>query len=181
MSLYQIIKSLNLQENLSKPELYNNIKLINDYIQTNLSSANKPDLITLIKNFKKYLENKTEILTDTFAFGDKAIKLDLEQLEVVHSSPSNNLRVIAGAGSGKTTTILCRIKYLLDNFTTPDRILILTFNRDSAQNLRTRTESLFHFNIKLQIYTIDAFCYKIFNFRQNKYQHEKNCADNRRV
>jgi DNA polymerase III epsilon subunit-like protein len=164
MSLYSIIKSLNLQENLSKPELYNNIKLINDYIQTNLSSANKPDLISLIQNFKKYLENKTEILTDTFVFGDKPIKLDTEQLEVVHSSPSNNLRVLAGAGSGKTTTILCRIKYLLDNFTTPDRILILTFNRDSAQNLRTRTESLFHFNIKLQIYTIDAFCYKIFNY-----------------
>lgn len=164
MSLYQIIKSLNLQENLSKPELYNNIKLINDYIQTNLSSANKSDLINLIKKLKKYLENKIEIQTDTFVFGINSIKLDSEQLEVVHSSPSNNIRVLAGAGSGKTTTILCRIKYLLDNFTTPDRVLILTFNRDSAQNLRTRTESLFHFNINLQIYTIDAFCYKIFNY-----------------
>ena len=41
-------------------------------------------------------------------------------------------------GSGKTTTILCRVKYLLDNYTTPNRILILTFNKDASENLKNR-------------------------------------------
>ena len=48
MSLYNLIKSLDLNENLSKPELYANIKLISDYVSDNLSTLNKPQLL----NFK---------------------------------------------------------------------------------------------------------------------------------
>ena len=161
MSLYNIIKSLDLRDNLSKPELYSNIKLIGDYIGPNVSSLSKPELIGLINGLKTYLSNKNLIDSQIYKFGLNEITLDLEQLQIVQSEPNGNIRIIAGAGSGKTTTILCRIKYLLDNFITPDRILVLTFNRDSAQNLRNRIESLFGFKIDIKIYTIDAFCFKL--------------------
>ena len=159
--MYNLIKSLDLRDDLSKPKLYANIKLISDYLDNNISIINKPELIKIIRGLKLYLSNKNLIYSNVYKFGLNEIKLDTEQLKIVNSEPNHNIRIIAGAGSGKTTTILCRIKYLLDNFITPDRILILTFNRDSAQNLRNRIESLFGFKINLQIYTIDAFCYKL--------------------
>jgi hypothetical protein len=164
MSLYNLIKSLDLNENLSKPELYSNIKLVSDYVAPNLSTLAKPELILLIQGFKKYLENYNSISNPEYKFDSQIIKLDSEQLQIVQSDPDLNMRVVAGAGSGKTTTILCRVKYILDNFTLPDRILILTFNRDSAQNIRNRISSLFGFPIHLNIYTIDAFCYKLMNY-----------------
>ena len=52
----------------------------------------------------------------TFNFGKTSINLDNEQHEIVISNPNNHIRIIAGAGSGKTTTILCKSKYLVDNY-----------------------------------------------------------------
>ncbi len=164
MSLYNLIKSLDLNDNLSKPELYSNIKLISDYVSDNLSTLNKPKLLSLIQGLKRYKQNFNSQTSTEFKFDDTIIKLDLEQQLIVQADPDLNMRVIAGAGSGKTTTILCRVKHILDNYTTPDRILILTFNRDSAQNIRNRVSSLFGFPIHLHIYTIDAFCYKLMNY-----------------
>ncbi len=164
MNLNKLISSLDLREDLSKPELYSNIKLISDYINPNLSTLNKPELIKLISGLKKYIQNKNTKENQIYIFGDNNINLDKEQIEIVHTNPDTNMRVIAGAGSGKTTTVLCRVKYILDNYTTPDRILILTFNKDSAQNIRNRIGSLFGFDIYIQIYTIDAFCCKLLNY-----------------
>lgn len=164
MSFYNLIKSLDLSENLSKPELYSNIKIVSDYLIPNLSSVNKGDLLLIIKGFKYYLQNHNSKTSSEYKFSNNVLKLDQEQVSIVQADPDLNMRVIAGAGSGKTTTILCRVKYILDNYTTPDRILILTFNRDSAQNIRNRVANLFGFPIDLNIYTIDAFCFKLMNY-----------------
>ena len=40
-------------------------------------------------------------------------KLDLDQRKAIVSSAKNNL-VVAGAGSGKTLTIVAKIKYLVE-------------------------------------------------------------------
>ncbi len=164
MSFYNLIKSLDLSENLSKPELYSNIKIVSDYMIPNLSSVNKGELLLIIRGLKYYLENHNSKFISEYKFGNIVLKLDKEQMSIVQADPDLNMRIIAGAGSGKTTTILCRVKYILDNYTTPDRILILTFNRDSAQNIRNRVSSLFGFPIDLNIYTIDAFCFKLMNY-----------------
>lgn len=140
MSLYNIIKSKDL-------------KLISPFIEggiTKLKSKEKVDLLQVINNYEK---NEKE-----YKFGNETINLDDEQFEIVKSKPNQNIRILAGAGSGKTTTILCRVKYLVDNYTTPNRILILTFNKDSSENLKTRIAKLFNFKINIDIYTIDAFC-----------------------
>lgn len=52
------------------------------------------------------------------------------------------LLVIAGAGSGKTRTIVYRVSYLLENATPPEQILLLTFTRKAAQELVLRTKQL---------------------------------------
>ena len=43
------------------------------------------------------------------------------------------LRVIAGPGTGKTTTVTARVDVLLDRGVVPERILLLTFTRRAAR------------------------------------------------
>ena len=48
------------------------------------------------------------------------------------------LLVIAGAGSGKTTTLASRVAHLILNGADPHRILLLTFSRRAADEMTTR-------------------------------------------
>lgn len=64
--------------------------------------------------------------------------LDREQRRAIYDPARFNLTV-AGAGSGKTTTILGKILYLLQSgFASPPEILVLSFTHDSAMELRER-------------------------------------------
>ena len=64
--------------------------------------------------------------------------LDREQRKSIYDPARFNL-VVAGAGSGKTTTILGKIFYLLQSgFVSPPEILVLSFTHDSATELRER-------------------------------------------
>lgn len=50
--------------------------------------------------------------------------------------------VIAGAGSGKTRTLVYRVAHLLEKGVSPDNILLLTFTRKSAQEMLWRAGRL---------------------------------------
>ena len=64
--------------------------------------------------------------------------LDMEQRKSIYNPARFNL-IVAGAGSGKTTTILGKILYLLQSgFASPPEILVLSFTHDSATELRER-------------------------------------------
>ena len=55
----------------------------------------------------------------------------------------DNTLVVAGAGSGKTTTILAKAAYLLERgLARPDQILVLAFNRSVADELEKKFEGL---------------------------------------
>ena len=63
-----------------------------------------------------------------------------EQIRIIESKLQPGL-VIAGAGSGKTTTMAARVAYLIINdLVTPERILGLTFSRKAAAELSERIE-----------------------------------------
>jgi DNA helicase-2/ATP-dependent DNA helicase PcrA len=55
--------------------------------------------------------------------------------------PCEHAMVIAGAGCGKTKTIIARAAYLIHNHTSPQRIQILTFTRRSASEIVHRVRS----------------------------------------
>jgi len=64
--------------------------------------------------------------------------LGSEQRKAIYDPARFNLTV-AGAGSGKTTTILGKILYFLQSgFASPPEILVLSFTHDSATELRER-------------------------------------------
>ena len=52
------------------------------------------------------------------------------------------LLVVAGAGTGKTKTLVCRVAYLIEQGVVPDRILLLTFTRRAAAEMLTRATRL---------------------------------------
>ncbi len=52
------------------------------------------------------------------------------------------LLIVAGAGTGKTRTLVYRVAHLLDSGTKAERILLLTFTRRAAQEMISRVERL---------------------------------------
>lgn len=65
-------------------------------------------------------------------------KLDLQQRTAIVTDEDNNL-VIAGAGSGKTTTIVGKANYIIDRYKVPpEEILLISFTNKSVASLASR-------------------------------------------
>ena len=72
---------------------------------------------------------------------DYAAALNAQQLAAVTAGEGPSL-VIAGAGSGKTRTLVYRVAYLIDSEIDPSQILLLTFTRKSSQEMLDRAGEL---------------------------------------
>ncbi len=64
-------------------------------------------------------------------------RLDPEQ-RAAATLPDGPAQIIAPAGSGKTTTLVARLGFLIAGGVPPDRICVATFNRDAAGELQAR-------------------------------------------
>jgi len=67
--------------------------------------------------------------------------LNDEQYKVVTEAEGASL-VLAGAGSGKTRTLIYRVAYLLGKGIAPQNILLVTFTNKAARNMQDRIEML---------------------------------------
>ncbi|CDE45522.1 uncharacterized protein BN776_01982 [Clostridium sp. CAG:768] len=71
------------------------------------------------------------------------INIDKDQASILGTN-AQNILVTARAGSGKTRTIACRAIYALEKENIkPEEILILAFNKDAAQEIRSRIKNDF--------------------------------------
>ncbi|PIF34519.1 DNA helicase-4 [Flavobacterium sp. 9] len=116
----------------------------------NIGLSNEEVLI--IKNFYNYCTDGS-IMRDEFnqrfvkeelknysTFFDtiEGRKLDLQQRTSVVTDEQSNI-VIAGAGSGKTTTIVGKVNYIIDRYKIkPEEILLISFTNKSASTLAGR-------------------------------------------
>ena len=71
----------------------------------------------------------------------------------------NNL-VIAGAGSGKTTTVAGKVAYVIDRFKVkPDEILLITFTKKASDEMKHRIKQ--KMNIDIEVNTFHSFGRKV--------------------
>lgn len=90
--------------------------------------------------------------------------LNDQQVDAVLAPDDKPVMVLAGPGAGKTMTVVRRIAYLLDNLGyDPERLLITTFSRRAAEELRTRVSSYVgsYKAHRIQMGTIHASCLNI--------------------
>lgn len=67
--------------------------------------------------------------------------LNPQQLAAVTAPPGPAL-ILAGAGAGKTRTLVYRVAWLIDQGAPPDRILLLTFTNKAAREMMQRARDL---------------------------------------
>src|SRR5947199_8133993 len=72
---------------------------------------------------------------------DLAAELNAEQ-GAAATHAEGPLLIIAGAGTGKTRTLVYRVAHLIDRGVPPERILLLTFTRRAAQDMLSRADRL---------------------------------------
>lgn len=72
---------------------------------------------------------------------DYAAELNREQLEAV-MHPGGPMLVLAGAGSGKTRTLVYRVARLLEDGVKPSQVLLLTFTNRAAREMLDRVGRL---------------------------------------
>ncbi|MCB4743280.1 MAG: ATP-dependent helicase [Sulfurovum sp.] len=87
--------------------------------------------------------------------------LNDEQLSAATAPLGHNL-IIASAGTGKTSTIVGRIAYLIQSGVDPSSILLLTFTNKAAGEMLTRLEHFFSKNVvsKIESGTFHAISYR---------------------
>jgi len=76
-------------------------------------------------------------------------------------APAGPVLVIAGAGSGKTRTLVHRVAYLVERGVDPGRILLLTFTRRAAQEMLSRARALNPDCARVEGGTFHSLCHRI--------------------
>ncbi|GAA9557268.1 ATP-dependent helicase [Helicobacter pylori] len=89
----------------------------------------------------------------------ETLRLNPEQLKAAKALKGYNL-VIASAGTGKTSTIVGRILYLLDNGIKPEEILLLTFTNKASNEMIARVAKYSQSSSKIEAGTFHAVAYR---------------------
>ena len=178
----------NFYEELN-PEDYIDIKMLErikekykeDYFILTSKKKKNIDEKLFIKNYKnldnyiiKHNENfvekeieRTKNLLDNI----NGYPLDYNQRKVVVSDEVSTL-VVAGAGSGKSLTMIGKIRYLIEEKkATEEEILCISFTKDATKNLKKNIEK--NYNYQLEVYTFHKLALEILK----SHNQELNIAD----
>ncbi|CAM3898607.1 UvrD-helicase domain-containing protein [Lederbergia lenta] len=129
------------------------------------------------------VEIVTDAEPDAFYFRGlekSGIQLNRSQIEAVRSV-DGSLLILAGAGTGKTSVLVCRTGYLLDvQKVSPQQLLLMTFTKKAADEMKERIASLPGIDArearKVEVRTFHSFFLQILRhsgFRQEMLVNDK--------
>ncbi|MCC4771291.1 AAA family ATPase [Methanosarcina sp. DH2] len=94
--------------------------------------------------------------------------LTLRQRDAVERT-SGPLLILAGAGTGKTTTITAKIAFMIEKQgVESDKILTLTFSREAARNMEKKISEILRQGTNLKVSTFHAFCAELIRDNSEK-------------
>lgn len=115
----------------------------------------KSSLNSIEHSVKRKNENfiQSELIEYDAFFSDiEDNSLDLQQRKAIIINEDNNI-VIAGAGSGKTTTIVGKVKYLLSKYkVSPNEILLISFTKKASEEMRKRIKKRMNIDISVKTF-----------------------------
>ena len=82
--------------------------------------------------------------------------------EVMHDKGPALL--LAGAGTGKTRTLIYRVAHLIESGVSPESILLLTFTNKAANEMKERAEKMLKEKCGITACTYHSFCVKMLRF-----------------
>ena len=177
----KIIYALQEYQRLQNADFYINQKKIDNWINEfsdiqNLIKQSNNDLyslsplekefIDIFDNFPSRINEKNSLFIQMEKDLFKPLFDNLEenpltenQREAIINDNDSSL-IVAGAGTGKTSTVMGKIAYLLKRkIINEDEVLALAYGRDAAQEMRDRLSELL--NVDVQISTFHALGLKI--------------------
>lgn len=88
--------------------------------------------------------------------------LNSQQKDAVLQSIDHNVVLMAAAGSGKTSTLVKRTQYLIDDLgISPENIMLITFTNKAAGEIRNRVSAVSSTAYKMWIGTFHKICTKL--------------------
>lgn len=106
---------------------------------------------------------------------DKEIHLSAAQQQAIRKVDGAEL-LLAVPGSGKTTTLVARLGYMIrEKQIPPENILVITFTRSAAADMQRRYASFFGEESakKIHFSTINSFCYSVVLYYAKMYRRNK--------
>ena len=95
--------------------------------------------------------------------------LNDQQRNAVIESIDKNVVLMAGAGSGKTATLVKRTQYLIDDLgVNPENIMLITFTNKAANEIRERVSAVSSQAYKMWIGTFHRICTRLIRMHGSK-------------
>lgn len=135
----------------------------------------KSDEETLLKKSIRDLERREVESVDTSLLSKKykidySSLLNEEQIKALLSTEGQYL-VIAGAGSGKTRTIVYRTAWLIENGVPEEKILMVTFTRKASEEMKERLKNILGVEeLKTVVATFHSFCARLIYKYRNLFE-----------
>ena len=133
IKLQEFVSKLNKREYISV-YLYQIVQKNNKSLipcDFDLDAYNDNIILREYQKYKDYFDNM-------YRGVDDKIHLDVEQIKAILSDEDYSL-IIAGAGTGKTTTMASKVKYLVDiKKVDPSKIVVMSYTKKATEELEKR-------------------------------------------